>query len=82
MTPRADEQQIILTPLGEVDYELTAKFVKTGSDVKIKIGCYDQSYYKIMDENFVFPEGIDTGNDGNPVVTVPGLIKINDFPVF
>jgi len=72
---------IILTPLGEVDYGLTAKFVKTGSEVKIKLGCYDQSYYKSMDENFGFPEGVDTGTGGNPVVTVPGLIKTNDFPV-
>ncbi len=72
---------IILTPLGEADYGLTAKFMGTGSGVKIKLGCYDHSYYKTMDENFVFPEGIDTGKDRNPVVTVPGLIKTNDFPV-
>jgi hypothetical protein len=34
-----------------------------------------------MDENFVFPEGVNTGTDGNPVVIVPGLIKTNDFPI-
>jgi lysine 2,3-aminomutase len=72
---------IILTSLGEVDYGLTAKFMKTGSEVKIKLGCYDESYYKTMDENFVFPEGVDPGSDGNPVVIVPGLIKTNDFPI-
>jgi hypothetical protein len=72
---------IILTALGEVDYGLTAQFVKTGKQVKIKLGCYDQSYYTSMDKHFVFPEGIDTGTDGSPVVTVSGLIKTNDFPV-
>jgi L-lysine 2,3-aminomutase len=72
---------IILTPLGEVDYGLTAEFVKTGQSVKIKLGCYDKSYYISMDKNFVFPKGIDTDTAGNPLVTVPGLIKTNDFPV-
>lgn len=72
---------IILTPLGEVDYGLTAKFMKTSREVKIKLGCYDESYYKSMDKNFVFPEGVDAGTDGNPVVIVPGLIKTNDFPI-
>jgi len=72
---------IILTPLGEADYGLTAKFMGTASELKIKLGCYDESYYKSMDENFVFPEGVDAGTDGNPVVIVPGLIKTNDFPI-
>ena len=72
---------IILTPLGEVDYGLTAKFVRDGDTLKIKLGCYNESYYKTMDETFVFPRGVDTDEGGNPVVTVPGLIKTNDFPV-
>ncbi|MCP4718749.1 MAG: radical SAM protein [Desulfobacteraceae bacterium] len=72
---------IILTPLGEVDYGLTSKFVRDGNEVKIKLGCYDKSYYKTMDENFMFPQGVDLGKDGSPVVTVPGLVKTNDFPV-
>ncbi len=72
---------IILTPLGEADYGLTAKFIGTGSELKIKLGCYDESYYKSIDKNFVFPEGIDTETDGNPVVIVPGLLKTNDFPI-
>ena len=72
---------IILTPLGEVDYGLTSRFVREGDSLKIKLSCYDESYYKTMDENFIFPQGVELGKDGNPVVTVPGLVKTNDFPV-
>ncbi len=72
---------MILTPLGEVDYGLTSSFVGQGPDVKIKLGCYDESYYNAMDENFTFPQGVEVGEDGHPILTVPGLIKTNDFPV-
>jgi len=72
---------IILTALGEVDYGLTSKFISDGKSLKIKLGCYDESYYKTMDENFVFPENVETCGAGNPVVSVSGLIKTNDFPV-
>ena len=72
---------IILTALGEVDYGLTSKFIRDGKSLKIKLGCYDESYYKTMDENFVFPEGVEIGADGKPMVIVSGLIKTNDFPV-
>lgn len=72
---------MILTPLGEVDYGLTSSFVGQGEGVKIKLGCYDESYYKAMDENYVFPQGVEVGEDGLPMVIVSGLIKTNDFPV-
>nr|WP_244154257.1 radical SAM protein [Desulfospira joergensenii] len=72
---------IIATELGEVDYGLTSRFGKTGKEAEIKLNCYHESYYKAMDENFVFPEGIEISGDGCPVVRVPGLIKTNDFPV-
>ncbi|MBU4131780.1 MAG: radical SAM protein [Proteobacteria bacterium] len=72
---------IILTALGEVDYGLTSNFIRAGKSLKIKLGCYDESYYKTMDENFVFSEGVEIGADGKPVVIVSGLIKTNDFPV-
>ena len=72
---------IILTSLGEVDYGLTSEFVREGDSLKIKLSCYDESYYKAMDGNFKFPEHVATGKGGNPMVTVPGLIKTNDFPI-
>ncbi|MCK5347923.1 MAG: lysine 2,3-aminomutase, partial [Desulfobacula sp.] len=71
---------IISTPLGEVDYGLTSSFVHDNGQVNIKLGCYDVSYYKGMDKNFVLPKGITT-EDNSPVVPIQGLIKANRFPV-
>ncbi|WP_300465221.1 radical SAM protein [Desulfobacula sp.] len=71
---------IILTPLGEVDYGLTSSFVHDKGLLKLKLGCYDADYYKGMDKNFVFPDGI-TEEDGLPVVTIQGLIKATPFPI-
>jgi len=72
---------IILTTLGEVDYGLTSEFVREGDFLKIKLGCYDESYYKTMDGKYKFPESVDIGKGGNPVLAVLGLIKTNDFPI-
>jgi len=71
---------VILTPLGEVDYGLTSSFVRSSDLVNIKLNCYDLSYYKGMDKNFEFPEGISLDGD-SPVVSVPGFLKTNNFPI-
>ena len=71
---------MISTVLGEVDYGLTSSFVHENDQIKVKLGCYDLSYYKGLDENFVLPDGITT-DDGSPVVALSGLIKSNPFPV-
>lgn len=72
---------IILTQLGEVDYGLTSSFVHDAGQVRIKLGCYDVSYYKGLDGNFEFPAGIIIDDDGSPLVQVPEFIKTNNFPV-
>lgn len=72
---------IIATLLGEVDYGLTSSFVHDNNQVKIKLGCYDLSYYKGMDKNFVLPDGIITDKDTSPVVPIQGFIKANRFPI-
>ncbi|MFN2437283.1 MAG: lysine 2,3-aminomutase, partial [Desulfotignum sp.] len=72
---------IIATPLGEVDYGLTSSFIREGDAVKVKLGCYDEVYYKSMDPQFQYPEGVTVSDDGHPVVPVPGMIKTNDFVV-
>jgi L-lysine 2,3-aminomutase len=71
---------IIATRLGEVDYGLTSSFVFDKNGVKIKLGCYDISYYKGMDNGFALPDGI-VEQDGFPVVSVLGLKKQNRFPI-
>jgi lysine 2,3-aminomutase len=72
---------IIATPLGEVDYGLTASFVREKDAVKIKLNCYDQAYYTAMEPNFRFPDNVTVSEDGHPVVPVPGVLKTNDFVV-
>ncbi len=72
---------IMATPLGEVDYGLTSRFVRDEDGLKIKLGCYELSYYKAMDRNFEFPDTVAFGEDGYPLVPVKGLIKTNDFPI-
>ncbi|SLM28471.1 Radical SAM domain protein [Desulfamplus magnetovallimortis] len=92
---------IIMTPLGEVDYGLTSKFIIDSntlngeSPLKLKLSCYDESYYKGLAYNkevegkalfpdgveFSLPDGVEIDEDGNPVVEITGLIKTNDFPV-
>lgn len=71
---------MISTCLCEVDYGLTSSFILDKGQVKIKLGCYDISYYKGMDKKFKLPQGVDM-EDGSPVVTIQGLIKANAFPV-
>jgi L-lysine 2,3-aminomutase len=72
---------IIATPLGEVDYGLTATLIRKGDAVDVELRCYDQAYYTSMAPGFRFPEGTTLSEKGHPVVRVPGLIKTNDFVV-
>ena len=77
---------IILTELGEVDYGLTSSFVAESNDnnsaggLKVKLDCYDLSYFKSIDNNFVFSEDIVFDN-GKPVLNIKGLVKSDDFSV-
>ena len=71
---------IISTQLGEVDYGLTSSFINTKDELKIRLDCYDLSYYRKIDENFSFAKNVGL-DDGKPVVSVSGLIKTNDFPI-
>jgi len=71
---------MISTCLGEVDYGLTSTFVHGTGQVRIKLACYDESYYKAMAQNFVLPKGV-AMDEGSPVVEIKGLLKTNDFPV-
>ncbi len=71
---------IISTQSGEVDYGLTSSFVNKNNELKIRLDCYDLSYYKGIDQNFSLPENVDLDN-GRPVVRVSGLIKTNNFSI-
>jgi lysine 2,3-aminomutase len=71
---------IILTPFGEVDYGLTSSIINENKEFELKIGCYDLSYFKSMEQEFSFPENIRI-DDGEPIVEVKGLMQSTDFSI-
>ena len=72
---------IIATPLGEVDYGLTSTFLREGDQLKLRLGCYDQSYYNSLDKNARLTDNAIFDGSGCPVTVVKGLLKTNDFPI-
>ncbi len=71
---------IFFTPLGEVDYGLTSSFVKMDGRYKLRLDCYDLSWFKQMDDGFELPGSVVMDKD-RPVVDIPGMIKTNDFAI-
>ncbi len=71
---------MIATELGEADYGLSTSFIRESDRLKVKLRCYDTSYYKEMDDAFSYPDSVETDDD-HPVLPVIGLIKNNDFPI-
>ncbi|HCY86416.1 MAG TPA: lysine 2,3-aminomutase, partial [Desulfobacteraceae bacterium] len=72
---------IIATPLGEVDYGLTSTFIREGDRLKLRLSCYDKSYFDSIDEKAGLADEVSFDESGCPVTVVRGLIKTNDFPV-
>ncbi len=71
---------IILTPYGEVDYGLSSSFVDNNNELKLKLDCYDLSYFQSMDSNFLFSSDV-LIDKGKPVVKISGFIKTKDFSI-
>jgi L-lysine 2,3-aminomutase len=71
---------IIFTPFGEVDYGLTSSFIYNKNELKVQIGCYDLSYFKSLDPDFLFHKDVSITNE-KPAVHIPGLIKSDDFSI-
>ena len=67
---------IIRTPLGDADLGLNALAMGNDDDGKalIKLLPYDKAYFTALDPDFDWPEGVETDEDGHPVLAVPGLI--------
>jgi len=73
---------IIQTRLGEVDFGLTSKMIREEGKIVLRLSPYDLSYYRAMDSNFDWPEGVREDSDGRPLVEVPGLTDTGGFMVF
>ncbi|MEA3362122.1 MAG: radical SAM protein [Thermodesulfobacteriota bacterium] len=71
---------IIYTPFGEIDYALTSSFREMADGAKIRLDCYDKTYYRSMNQYFAFDHGLEF-DDERPVVEIPGLLKTNNFKV-
>ena len=71
---------IFFTPLGETDYGLSSNLVRDGEVFRLKLDCYNLDYFKALNEQFEFADDILVENSV-PLVTIPGMIKTNDFAI-
>lgn len=67
---------VVRTLLGDADLGLTALAVGSRDDgtALLKLLPYDKNYFTALDPDFDWPEGVETDDDGHPVVAVEGLI--------
>jgi len=67
---------VVRTVLGDVDLWLNALVPGSGGDghVRLRLLPYDRDYFAALDPEFQWPEGVETDDEGHPVVAVPGLI--------
>ena len=72
---------IIRTALGEVDFGMTSKMTLREGKISVTLSPYDLDYYRQMDPDFTWPEGVAADADGKPVVPVPGLTDTGGFMV-
>ncbi len=72
---------ILRTSLGEADFGLTTRFYADNGAVLAKLLPYDLPYFQSMKPDFQWPDGITAGDDGCPLVPVPGLGNETGFMV-
>ena len=72
---------IFSTPLGEVDFGLTARLQDAGGSLRLRLLPYDLAYFQQMDAGYRWPEGVTADEAGTPLWTVPGLISSDGFMV-
>ncbi len=72
---------ILQTELGEVDFGLSSRFVEREGGLWARLLPYDLAYFRAMDPEYNWPEGVITDENGCPVVPVPGLVSNTGFMV-
>ncbi|MCK8601281.1 radical SAM protein [Desulfoferrobacter suflitae] len=70
---------MVWTELGEVDYGLTSQVIGVNGKVALKLLPYSLEYFRAMQPTFAWPDGVETADDGNPVVNLSGVVKSTDF---
>jgi hypothetical protein len=72
---------ILLTELGEVDMGLSTRLIARNGGLRVSNLPYDLAYFRAMDPEYAWPEGVVTEEDGRPSVPVPGLVSRTGFMV-
>jgi lysine 2,3-aminomutase len=67
---------VVRTTLGDVDLWLNALPIGSSNDGSVLLNLlpYHQDYFTALDPDFTWPEGVETDDEGHPIVAVPGLI--------
>jgi len=67
---------VVRTTLGDVDLWLNALPIGSSDDGSVLLNLlpYHQDYFTALDPDFTWPEGVETDDEGHPIVAVPGLI--------
>jgi lysine 2,3-aminomutase len=73
---REQPRYVVQTSLGEVDLWLNALPIGSSEDGSVLLNLlpYDRDYFTALEPDFIWPEGVETDEEGHPIVTVPGLI--------
>lgn len=67
---------VVRTPLGDADLGLTALVMGANDEgnALLKLLPYNKDYFTALDPGFTWPEGVETDDDGHPVLAVDGLV--------
>lgn len=67
---------VVRTTLGDVDLWLNALPIGSSEDGSVLLNLlpYHRDYFTALDPDFTWPEGVETDDEGHPIVIVPGLI--------
>jgi len=72
---------IISTDLGEVDFGLSSRLVNRNGRLWARLLPFTLAYYQAMDPEYVWPRDVVVGEDGRPMVPIPGLVSRTGFMV-
>jgi L-lysine 2,3-aminomutase len=66
---------LVRTPLGEVDYSIAPPIFSVDADrtVRVTLRPHDLDYYRRIDPEFEWPEGVVVDDDGHPSIALAGV---------
>jgi len=64
-----------------VDFGLSSRLVNRNGRLWARLLPFTLGYYQAMDPAYVWPRDVEVGEDGRPMVPVPGLVSRTGFMV-